>query len=123
MPVELRELADVVAREHGNIHRSGELGAAALMRLLERCDAIRKPQRFDQVLEACECDARGRLGFEARPYPQRQRLLRVLAAAQAVETRTVAERAAQEGAKGPKIGEAVARARTSAVEEMLRDTP
>ena len=123
VPVELRELADVVAREHGNIHRSGELGAAALMRLLERCDAIRKPQRFDQVLEACECDARGRLGFEARPYPQRQRLLRVLAAAQAVETRTVAERAAQEGAKGPKIGEAVARARTSAVEEMLRDTP
>ena len=123
VPVELRELADVVAREHGNIHRSGELGAAALMRLLERCDAIRKPQRFDQVLEACECDARGRLGFEMRPYPQRQRLLRVLAAAQAVETRTVAERAAQEGAKGPKIGEAVARARTSAVEEMLRDTP
>ena len=123
VPVELRELADVVAREHGNIHRSGELGAAALMRLLERCDAIRKPQRFDQVLEACECDARGRLGFEARPYPQRQRLLRVLAAAQAVETRAVAQRAAQDGAKGPKIGEAVARARTSAVEEMLRDTP
>ena len=123
VPVDLRELADVVAREHGNIHRSGELGAAALMRLLERCDAIRKPQRFDQVLEACECDARGRLGFEARPYPQRERLLRVLAAAQAVETRSVAERAAQEGAKGPKIGEAVARARTSAVEHMLRDTP
>jgi tRNA nucleotidyltransferase (CCA-adding enzyme) len=40
------ELAEVVAREHGNIHRSGELGAAALVRLLERCDAIRKPQRF-----------------------------------------------------------------------------
>ena len=123
VPVDLRELADVVAREHGNIHRSGELGAAALMRLLERSDAIRKPQRFDQVLEACECDARGRLGFEARPYPQRERLLRVLAAAQAVETRSFAERAAQEGAKGPKIGEAVARARTSAVEHMLRDTP
>lgn len=123
VPVELRELADVVAREHGNIHRSGELGAAALMRLLERCDAIRKPQRFDQVLEACECDARGRLGFESRPYPQRDRLLRVLTAAQAVETRAVAERAVHQGAKGPKIGEAVTRARTSAVEDMLRDTP
>ncbi|MGI4777999.1 MAG: multifunctional CCA addition/repair protein [Janthinobacterium lividum] len=123
VPVELRELADVVAREHGNIHRSGELGAAALMRLLERCDAIRKPLRFDQVLEACECDARGRLGFEARPYPQRERLMRVLAAARSVETGPVAERAVLLGAKGPKIGEAVTRARTAAVQEMLHTMP
>jgi tRNA nucleotidyltransferase (CCA-adding enzyme) len=43
VPADCRELADVVAREHGNIHRSGDLGAAALVRLLERCDAIRKP--------------------------------------------------------------------------------
>jgi tRNA nucleotidyltransferase (CCA-adding enzyme) len=124
VPVDLRELADVVAREHGNVHRSGELGAAALMRLFERCDAIRKPQRFDHVLEACECDARGRLGFEARPYPQRERLLRMLAAAQSVQTRPIAERAAQHGATGPKIGEAVARARTAAVEAALQsDAP
>ena len=123
VPVELRELAEVVAREHGNIHRSGELGAAALMRLLERCDAIRKPQRVEQVLQACECDARGRLGFEARPYPQRERLMRVLAAARAVETAPVAERAALLGAKGPKIGEAIARARTAAVQEMLHSAP
>jgi tRNA nucleotidyltransferase (CCA-adding enzyme) len=74
----------VVAREHGNIHRSGELGAAALVRLLERCDAIRKPARFAEVLLACECDARGRLGFEEAPYPQRQRLAGALAAAQSV---------------------------------------
>jgi tRNA nucleotidyltransferase (CCA-adding enzyme) len=64
VPVECREIADAVAREHGNIHRSGELNAAALVRLLERCDAIRKPQRFAQILLACECDARGRLGLE-----------------------------------------------------------
>ena len=67
VPTDCRELADVVAREHGNIHRSGELGAAALVRLIERCDAIRKPTRFDEVLLACECDARGRLGFEEAP--------------------------------------------------------
>lgn len=119
VPNELRELADVVAREHGNIHRSGELGAAALMRLLERCDALRKPQRFAQALWACECDARGRLGFEDRPYPPRERLQRVLDAALAVPTRPIAEAAAQRGAVGPKIGEAVARARTEAVAALL----
>jgi tRNA nucleotidyltransferase (CCA-adding enzyme) len=119
IPVELRELADVVAREHGNIHRSADLGAAALMRLLERCDALRKPQRFAQALLACECDARGRLGFEDRPYPQRERLQRVLDAALAVPTRPIAEAAAQRGATGPQIGEAVSRARTEAVAALL----
>ena len=115
VPIELRELADVVAREHGNIHRSADLGAAALVRLLELCDAFRKPQRFDQVLLACECDARGRLGFEDRPYPQRDRLNGVLAAAQSVATQAIAERAQASGATGPKIGEAIQRARIAAV--------
>lgn len=119
VPVELRELAEVVAREHGNIHRSGELGAKALVRLLERCDAFRKPERFDQALLACECDARGRLGLEERPYPQRGRLLAALAAAQSVETEPIARAAQQAGAAGARIGEAIARARVAAVAAAL----
>ena len=115
LPVECRELADVVAREHGNIHRSGDFAAAAIVRLLERCDAFRKPQRFDAVLLACECDARGRLGLEETPYPQRQRLLRALAAAQAVDTRAIAASAQQQGIAGPRIGELIHEARVQAV--------
>jgi tRNA nucleotidyltransferase (CCA-adding enzyme) len=84
VPVECKELAEVVAREHGNIHRSAEFNAAAIVRLLERCDAFRKPARFVEVLLACECDARGRLGFEDAAYPQRQRLQLSLQAAQTV---------------------------------------
>jgi tRNA nucleotidyltransferase (CCA-adding enzyme) len=93
VPTECRELAEVVAREHGNIHRSGELNAAAIVRLLERCDAFRKPARFAEALLACECDARGRLGFEDVAYPQRQRLLQSLQAAQSVATHLIAEKA------------------------------
>jgi tRNA nucleotidyltransferase (CCA-adding enzyme) len=119
VPTECRELADVVAREHGNIHRSGEFGAAALVRLLERCDAFRKPQRFDLVLLACECDARGRLGLEDKPYIQRRRLLAALAAAQAVATHDVAALAQQQGLDGPRIGEMIHGARIQAVEEQL----
>ncbi|HKB55206.1 MAG TPA: multifunctional CCA addition/repair protein [Ramlibacter sp.] len=115
VPVECRELADVVAREHGNIHRSDEFGGAALVRLLERCDAFRKPQRFDAVLLACECDARGRLGFENAPYPQRPRLLAALQAAQAVDTHAIAAAAQAQGAAGPKIGEMIHQARVDAV--------
>ncbi|HRO80034.1 MAG TPA: multifunctional CCA addition/repair protein [Alicycliphilus denitrificans] len=120
VPVDCRELADVVAREHGNIHRSGELGAAALVRLLERCDAIRKPARLDEILLACECDARGRLGFEDAPYPQRARLNAALAVVQSVATSTIAACAASMGVTGQKVGEMIHAARVQAVADWLR---
>jgi tRNA nucleotidyltransferase (CCA-adding enzyme) len=121
VPTECRELADVVAREHGNIHRSGEFGAAALVRLLERCDAFRKPRRFELVLLACECDARGRLGLEETPYAAKPRLLAALAAAQSVDTHQVAIEAQGQGMEGPRIGEMIHRARVRAVQENLPD--
>ena len=122
VPTECRETADVVAREHGNIHRSGELGAAALVRLIERCDGIRKPARFDEILLACECDARGRLGFDEAPYPQRQRLREALAAVQSVATSVIAARAAESGVTGQKVGEMIHAARVRAVAAWLQTT-
>ena len=119
VPTDCRELADVVAREHGNIHRSGELGAAALVRLIERCDAIRKPARFDEVLLACECDARGRLGFEDAAYPQRARLGAALVAVQSVATSVIAASAASKGVTGQKVGEMIHTARVQAVADWL----
>ncbi len=115
VPVDCRELADVVAREHGNLHRSAEFGPEAVLRLLERCDAIRKPQRFEEILLACECDARGRLGLEEHTYPQRARLLAAQAQALAVPTAEIAARAQAQGLQGEKIGEAVRQARIQAL--------
>ncbi len=119
VPTDCTELAEVVAREHGHIHRSAELGAAALLRLLQRCDALRKPERFAQVLLACECDARGRLGFEHSAYPQRARLQAALGAAQSVATAGLAQAAQAAGARGADIGQAVAQARTRALQAWL----
>ncbi len=115
VPTECRELAEVVAREHGNVHRSGEFGAAALVRLFERCDAFRKPARFDEVLLACECDARGRAGLAEVPYPQRPRLRDAQVAAIAVNTEEVARDAESRGMTGPAIGAAVHEARVRVV--------
>jgi tRNA nucleotidyltransferase (CCA-adding enzyme) len=116
VPVECKELANVVAREHGNIHRSESLNAAAVVRLLERCDAIRKPARFADVLLACECDARGRLGLHETPYPQAARLTLALQHALSVATDLIAADAQLAGAKGPKIGEWIHKARIQAVQ-------
>ncbi|CAG4905449.1 multifunctional CCA addition/repair protein [Paraburkholderia gardini] len=92
VPNECRDLAVLVAREHGNIHRVMETGPAGLVRLFERCDALRKPARFAEALQACEADARGRLGFETREYPQAERLRIALVAARAVDGGAVASR-------------------------------
>ena len=113
-----RSLAELTAREHGNVHRSGEFGAAALVRLLERCDALRRPERFAELLLACECDARGRLGLEDRPYPQRARLSEALRQVAAVDTAAVAAAAGARGATGPAIGQAIHDARVEALRDL-----
>jgi tRNA nucleotidyltransferase (CCA-adding enzyme) len=115
VPAECRELGEIVAREHGNIHCCESLDAAATLRLLERCDALRRPGRFEQALLACECDARGRSGREDEPYPQRARLSAALHAVLAVDATAAAAQAVARGALGPAIGEAVRRARLAAL--------
>lgn len=119
VPTDCRELADVMAREHSNIHRCLDFNAAALVRLLERCDALRRRERFEHLLLACECDLRGRLGFSEAPYPQRQRLLDALALMQTIDTNSIATEAATTGASGLKIGELIHAARVAAVEAGL----
>ena len=118
VPTECKELAEVVAREHGNIHRSGEFSAAAIVRLLERCDAFRKPARFAEVLLACECDARGRLGFEDADYPQSQRLLQSLQVAQTVTAENAINNIAAKAINTPAISE-----NTSKIELLEAKTP
>ena len=119
VPVECRELAELVAREHGNLHASAGFGAEALVRLFDRCDAWRRPERFEQALQACECDARGRLHFEEKPYPQRPRINAALTAVQSVATSVIAAHAASKGVTGQKVGELIHAARVEAVAAWL----
>lgn len=113
-PTEVRDLARLVAREHGLIHRAMELRPGTLLELLERLDALRRPERVDAVLAACEADHRGRPGANERPYPQADRIRAALQAARSVDAGAVA-------AAGPQatIRERVHAARTQAVAEAL----
>ena len=121
VPNECRDIADVVAREHGNIHRSLAFGAAAITRLLERCDAFRKPARMADILLACECDARGRLGLQDQPYPQAPRLQTALSKAQAIPTADIAAAAQAAGLDGLRIGQLVHAARIEAIGGWLEE--
>lgn len=117
VPTDCRDLADVVAREHGNIHRGLDISAAAALRLLERADAFRKPKRFADALLACECDARGRLGLGEQLYPQRPHWLAVLQAAQSVATEPIAKAAQEKGVQGKDIGGLIHAARVAAIKQ------
>jgi tRNA nucleotidyltransferase (CCA-adding enzyme) len=118
VPTECKQLAVVVAKEHGNIHRSDELDAKATLRLLERCDAIRKPQRFLEVLQACECDARGRLGLQDEKYTPALRLASALQKVLSVPTAEIAQQAMAEGKRTEQIGRAIAAARAQILEKL-----
>ncbi len=120
VPSEARELAELAAAEHIHVHQSGEFGAAALLRLLQRCDALRRPERFRQLLQVCECDARGRLGLHERPYPQAARLGQALDAALAVDSAAISAPLLAAGAGGEAIGRAVAQARERAVHDAMQ---
>ncbi|MDP9014565.1 MAG: multifunctional CCA addition/repair protein [Pseudomonadota bacterium] len=98
IPSDYRELALIVARYHGIVHRAFELRPNTLLEFIERADAFRRPQRFALALLACEADARGRLGMESRPYPQREYVSTARAAAAAVKP-SAEDIAAHSGAK------------------------
>jgi len=119
VPVACKELAELVAREHGNIHQSLGFGAEAVLRLLVRCDALRRPERFLLALQACECDARGRLGKEDAAYAQGPRLALLLKAAQSVDSASVSAQALQDGLTGPAVGQRLDAARVAAIAAAL----
>ncbi|HTW38090.1 MAG TPA: multifunctional CCA addition/repair protein [Steroidobacteraceae bacterium] len=113
-PSEHQELAVLAARHHTNVHRALELKPATVLKLLESTDAFRRPQRFAELLLACEADARGRTGLEDRPYPQAEYLHRAREAGAQVSL-TEEER---RGLEGPGIGARIRDKRLAALEAL-----
>ncbi len=89
-PVECRELARLVAQYHSDIHRVEILRPATMVKVLESCDALRRPERFEELLSICEADYRGRLGFADKPYPQTDVWRSAFAAIRTVDAANIA---------------------------------
>lgn len=98
VPADCRDLAVLVARYHGDVHRALELRPETIVRLFQNCDAWRRPERFTQVLQACAADARGRTGHEQDDYLQAAYLLRALQAVQSVDAGEIAKQCTNNGA-------------------------
>ena len=110
-PKDCQELAVLVCEYHTHGHRALELKASTLLELLQNFDAYRRPQRFVEFVAACEMDARGRLGFEQRDYPQAAYLQGAMQAAREVAVQPLLE----QGIQGAELGEALKRERLKAL--------
>ena len=119
VPADCRDVGRLVARFHGDMHRVAELRPETRLTVLERCDALRRPDRFELVLLACEADYRGRLGWEERDYTQASLWRAALAAVRAVDAGAIAGATvrAREGRTDP---QAIARAISAARVDALR---
>jgi len=117
IPRDYRALALLVARYHGHCHRAFELKPATVLKTLEAVDALRRPQRFEQFLLACEADARGRLGQQAIEYKQASYLRRAQEQAVGVATAPLLE----QGLQGEALAQELRRRRIQAIADMPDD--
>ncbi|WP_041524001.1 multifunctional CCA addition/repair protein [Gilvimarinus agarilyticus] len=118
VPNDCRDLALLAAQFHTHVHRAFELRPNTILKLIKQTDALRRPERFTQLLLVCEADSRGRTGFESRPYPQPPYLLRALALCQAVDVKALVER----GLQGAELGAAIDAARLEQLETLKQQT-
>jgi tRNA nucleotidyltransferase (CCA-adding enzyme) len=118
VPNRFRDLAVIVARHHGTVHKAAELKPQTVLRLIMAADGLRQPQRFEEFLLACEADARGRKGLEQRPYPQGDVLRAALRAARSVDA---AKLKAERQLDGEALGRALHEERLAAIKALATD--
>ena len=116
VPTNFRELACLVAEFHVHVHRAFELRPKTILKVINRADAFRRPERFENFLLACEADARGRAGLEQRAYPQAEYLRDALRTATEIDIEDVK----RSGLAGAEIGEEIAARRTRAIAALAK---
>lgn len=116
LPKEYKALAKLVTEHHLRCHKLVEMKPSSILKLLEALDSFRRPERTHQFVKACEADARGRLGFESKHYPQSDLLLQALAAAACVDNKPLLE----QGYQGLKLAEQIRRLRLNAIKALVQ---
>ncbi len=113
LPNAYKVLAMQVMRYHSHCHRAFELRASTIIDTLTALGAFKANNHLDEFLLACEADAKGRTGWETRPYPQAEFLRGAAKAAASVDITAIVDSRLQ----GSQIGDAIRRLRIHAVVE------
>ena len=113
VPTNTKQLALAVCKEHLKCHQALTLKPGTLWRLLQRLDVLRRPERVEAFVQACECDSRGRLGLENREYPQSKYIFDVIQVVRNIKAQDLPA-----DVKGPEIGEKLIERRIQAITEL-----
>ena len=88
-PADCRELARLAARYGPAVYRAPELPPAALLDLLQGTDALRRPERFEQLVRACAADRQSSSRSSGANYPPAARLAAALGIVRGVDAGAV----------------------------------
>lgn len=113
VPTNTKQLALAVCKEHLKCHQALSLKPGTLWRLLQRLDVLRRPERVEAFVQACECDSRGRLGLEDRDYPQAKYILEAIQVVRSIKAQDLPA-----DVQGPDIGEMLIERRIKAIEQL-----
>ncbi|WP_166167385.1 multifunctional CCA addition/repair protein [Acinetobacter sp. SA01] len=113
VPTNTKQLAIAVCKEHLKCHQALSLKPGTLWRLLQRLDVLRRPERVEAFIQACECDSRGRLGLEDRDYPQATYILKAMEVVRNIKAQDLPA-----DVKGQEIGEMLIERRIQAIAEL-----
>ena len=113
VPTNTKQLAIAVCKEHLKCHQALSLKPGTLWRLLQRLDVLRRPERVEAFIQACECDSRGRLGLEDREYPQATYILKAMEVVRNIKAQDLPA-----DVKGQEIGEMLIERRIQAIAEL-----
>ena len=113
VPTQMKQLAITVCKEHLKCHQALTLKPGTLWRLLQRLDVLRRPERVEAFVQACECDSRGRLGLEDREYPQSAYMLKAMEVVRNIKAQDLPA-----DIQGPDIGEMLIQKRIEAIADL-----
>lgn len=116
VPNEFKELALLVCEQHSNIHRAAELKASTKLKILNKLDVWRKPERLEEVLLCCQADHSGRLGCEENPYPQKAIFDAAYQAALSIEVKDIIA----DGFQGKAIRDELEKRRIEAISSLSK---
>jgi len=123
LPKKIQIMAEKVTEFHGLIHQGltsegqPHLKPQTYLKVLKQCGALKDAKQFEEILLTCEADAKGRLGFEQRAYPQKAFWLAVLQAANQVNNQEILAT----GVQGAQIAEAIEQVRLQNIQAFVHN--
>jgi tRNA nucleotidyltransferase (CCA-adding enzyme) len=122
---EVRDVVIMLAREASNLRHANNFSAELFVKLFERCDALRRPERFGELLIAMQYKNAVQMSSLSSREDQAEFIRLALVAAQSVPAGAIAAAVSARvtGNAAEQIANAIYNERIAAIEKVLQQKP